>query len=333
MIFVLHIIIAFLLVTGGALATIFRWIPPDLINVSFLASTIAAQIWLFVWALILRSRRIPKFDMLVASEIIITFGIFSLILGIVISSIHALQDTPKLVEAPFQILKVALVPFAEGLLASGLAPLLATLLRQIEVLRYGVDSTAERENEPDLQGLADKVTQVIAALDDFVGAWRRSEIIIKGVSETLIASADTYSRAAQQIEEALNGLAIGIQTTGKRATDDINGSLGRLSAEMETISAKVPAHIENAVLSLAGDLRGAGASVVGELRKTSTGLNNLLDRANNQVSTVARAFEDLAAQARAFSNAASEGTTLLTGLQRLIDSVTNFVRPADAPTR
>jgi hypothetical protein len=391
MVFIAHITIALVLVVTGALVSVFHWVSPELNQGSFLAGTLSAQLWVFCWALILRSRRVPRFDMVVASELLIALGIFSLITGIVVSGVAILRDVSGLIGSQ---LRTALVPFGEGLLASGLAPLLASILRQIEVLRYGVDDSARSDNEPDLPSLAAKVTQVAAALDDFAAAWKRSEVIVEGASTTLMASADVYARAAQQIDKALTGLAEGIERAGVRATSDIDKALTGLAQNIDATCARVPneidraltglaadirrtsarmpdeidnaltglvegikiagasmpREIEKALTGLAGEIKTAGVRVVGELDSTSSGLSDLLDRAKNGLSSfqdraekglnelngktnaTASALQDLTTKTRAFSNAATEGTTLLTGLQKLIESVTNFIRPGDART-
>jgi hypothetical protein len=269
MVFVIHVTIAFLLVALGALVS-----TASGISITFLIGTFSAQIWLFFWALKLRERRIPRFDMVVASEMLIAFGVFSLILGIIVSGVTAFRRFEVRNELSVQVLWAALTPFAEGLAASGLAPLLASILRQIEVLKYGTEEEVRRSGEPDLPGLVDKVDAVKKALDDFAVAWSRSKVILEGASGTLMASADTYERAAKKIDETVG---------------DLNASLDRAEDSLSSLDAKSDA--------------------------------------------VADALEELATKTAAFSTAAKEGTTLLTELQKLIESVTNFIRPADAGNR
>jgi hypothetical protein len=209
--------------------------------------------------------------MIVASELLVATGVFSLIIGLVISGGTALRDLGHFTGPPLDTVKAIVVPFAEGLFASGLAPLLASLLRQIEVLQYGVDDSSRDGAEPDLPTLTTKVQEAIAALDSFSTAWKRCETILDGAGATLKISADTYAQAAQRVDKALTSLS-----------DDIDKAAG-------------------------------------------TSLKDF----NAKTNSTARSLEIMTSKTKAFSDAASEGTTLLTGLQRLIESVTNFVRPDD----
>jgi hypothetical protein len=328
MIFILHIAIALTLVVAGAAASVFHWAAPELDKFSFLIGAVTAQFWLFGWALILRARRVPRFDMVVASELLIALGIFSLITGIVISGVAALHDVYRLAASPWRLLQTVLVPFGEGLFASGLAPLLASMLRQIEVLRYGSDDSARGDDEPDLPGLADRVKEAIKALDDFAAAWNRSQVILEGASATLMTSASTYARASQQVDEALTGLAGDIAKSSARGAGGIDKALSGLSEEIKTSGTRVARELGSTGDSLNESLDRVTREVDGILDRTGTRFSDL----NGKTDVTARALEDLTTKTRAFSNAATEGTTLLTGLQKLVESITNFIRPADART-
>jgi hypothetical protein len=271
MTFISHIGVAFALIVAGAIVAIDPSSSPEAAKGSFFVGTVSAQIWIFCAALVLRARRTPRFDMVVAAELLIAMGVFSLITGIVISGIGVLRDFSRFAGSPFQILQVVVVPFGEGLFASGLAPLLASVLRQIEVLRYGLDDGRRDGDEPDLPGLAVKIREATASLDSFSAAWKRCETMLDGAGATLKAAADTYAQAAQRVDKALSGLA--------------------------------------------GDIeKAAGAS-----------LNDF----NSRTKATTKSLEDMTVKTKAFSDATVEGTTLLTGLQNLIESVTNFVRPDD----
>ncbi len=266
--------------------------------------------------------------MIVASELLIALGIFSLITGIVISGYAALSNIYVLSGSPWRLLQTVLVPFGEGLFASGLAPLLASMLRQIEVLRYGIDDGARIGDEPDLSGLANRVREATKALDDFAAAWNRSRGILEGASATLMTSANTYARASQEIDKALTGLAGDIAGSSTRGAEEIDKALSGLSEKIEISGAHV-----------ARELGRTGDSLNESLERATSGVDGILDRAGSRLSDLdgkadvtVKALEDLTNKTRAFSSATTEGTTLLTGLQKLIESVTNFIRPGDART-
>lgn len=325
MIFIIHVAIALSLVLAGAFLSSFHWATPEFTRWSFLIGAVTGQFWLFSWALILRTRRVPRFDMVVASELLITLGIFSLITGIIISGIAALRDVNGLTGSPLRLLRTVLVPFGEGLFASGLAPLLASMLRQIEVLRYGADDSARSADEPDLPGLADKVREAIKALDDFASAWNRSEVVLKGASATLMASANTYASAAQQIDKTLTSFTVGITATGARMASEIDKALTGIANGIETSGTRVARELDNTGKGLNDSLDRATKGVNGILDRAGKGLSDL----NGETNATGKALEDLTVKTRAFSNAAMDGATLLAGLQKLIESVTNFIRPGD----
>jgi methyl-accepting chemotaxis protein len=273
MTFISHIGIAFGLLIFGALMAVSPGSSPDVAKWSFLAGAVAAQLWLFRTALVFRARRVPRFDMLVASELIVAFGVFSLITGIIISGVAVLRDVSRFTASPLQVLQFVLVPFGEGLLASGLAPLLASVLRQVEVLRYGVDEGSARDGEPDLPGLTAQVREATAALDTFAAAWKRCETVLDGAGGTLKTSADTYAKAAQRVDKALTDLSKEIEESSRAPFKEMNA----------------------------------------------------------RAAATAKALDELTRNTTAFSDAAVDGTHLLTGLQKLIEAVTNFVRPDDRP--
>jgi hypothetical protein len=326
MIFIFHVVIALALVATGALVSLLSSPEAQLGRISFLAGVVLAQFWLFGSALMLRSRRVRHFDMIVASELLIALGIFSLITGIVVSGFVALHNVNTLTGAPWQLLQVVLFPFGEGLFGSGLAPLLASVLRQVEVLRYGSGDTAATDGDIDLPGLAAKIRETINALDDFASAWKRSEVILAGASSTLATSADIYARAAQNVEKALIALAADIEKSSASGAKTIDIVFSEFSKGVGISGSRV-----------ARELGTGGDSINESLGRAAKGFDGILDRAgtrfdelNKKTNTAASTLNELSIKTRAFSDATTDGTTLLIGLQKLIESVTNFVRPGDS---
>jgi hypothetical protein len=94
--FLRHLLVALAIfaVGFGLAATADR--TSTLSHVYFFIGALGAQIWLFVAAIRLRAQHLPRFDMIVASELIIALGILALICGIFISVVFALQHTEQL---------------------------------------------------------------------------------------------------------------------------------------------------------------------------------------------------------------------------------------------
>jgi exonuclease VII small subunit len=235
MAFLRHLLFALLIFLLGSILSASTDRTGAVGNIYFIVGALAAQIWLFVAAIRLRSRQVLRFDMIVASELIIALGILSLIVGIVISVWFALRGTPR--DFTFEGLRPLLAPFAEGLLAAGVAPVLATVLRQIEVLKYGGskddDSTPEAELEAELEALKDRFREVTVTLNNFVAACERSQATFEKSATSFNSSADTYEGAAATIQRALGHL-------GDVATTES----GRLRAGLEAISKALNAYEE-----------------------------------------------------------------------------------------
>lgn len=198
----------------------------------FLFGALGAQIWLAVAALRLRAKNLPGFDMVVASELIIALGIMALISGIFTSIMFALQSNNRVHEFSFEKLRPLLTPFAEGLLAAGFAPLLATVLRQIEVLKYGPtkgeETTPEAAIEAELESLKSKIRDVTSTLENFISAYKRSQTMFEKSATSFNKSADRYEAAAGKLEGAIGRLEHIATTKG----EELGAGLGAVNREL-----------------------------------------------------------------------------------------------------
>jgi uncharacterized protein YhaN len=309
--FLVHIAIALLLLAGGAL---FRFVVPWggawTGEYAFLAGTFGAQFWLFIAAIGLRSRDIPGFDMLVAAEIIIAMGVFSLILGLGTAVFLAVESSAQITTFELSAMGPFLLPFGEGLLAAGLAPLLASVLRQIEVLNY---SNKERDPGADLHDDLAQLSTTVRTASKSVGA--------------LIAKVDESTSTFEQSTDAFNAGA----ETFKKATSRYENVVGRIAQATETHTDKVEATIAQHVEQIkaltedfASKINAADASVRASLQKTSDaagGLSTKFDEAGGKTRELTDEIDRLKKEIR-------QTTPLLDGLQKLIESVNRFIRPA-----
>jgi len=171
--------------------------------------------------------------MLVASELIIALGVFSLIIGIFIAVVFALQGTRDLQGFNLEAMRPFLLPFAEGLFAAGLAPLLAAALRQIEVVKYGSSDDSASTPEDELEGLKEKFRELTAALNNFIATCERSQTTFERSATTFNRSTDTYETAAAAIQGALGQL-------GEIATSESR----RVAVGLDKVSEKLGAYEE-----------------------------------------------------------------------------------------
>lgn len=249
----------------------------------FLVGTIGAQVWLFTSAIRLRSKRLPRFDMLVASELIIALGILSLILGIINSVVFAFQGGDRFASFSKEALQPLLTPFAVGLLAAGVAPVLATLLRQLEVLKYADGKDEDSTSEAEFESLKTGSRDAAVVLGNFTAACELSRSTFEKTATSFNKSADTYDAAAAKIQAALGHLA-----------DVTAAGSDRVAAGLEAMT------------------------------------NNLANY-EKKLAHSAREMSSLAEATGRFRTAAEEGATLLTGLQKVIESVERFIRPHRSP--
>ena len=230
--FLRHLLLALVIFAGGFALAATADRTTVVSNVYFFIGAVGAQVWLFVAAIRLRARHLPRFDMIVASELIIALGILALICGIFISVAFALHHTEQLRGFSIEALQPLLMPFAEGLLAAGFAPVFATVLRQIEVLKYGGakgdESTPEAELEAELNSLKDKIREVTVTLDNFITAYKRSQTMFEKSATSFNKSADTYEAVAGKLQGALGRL--GDVATAK--SDQLSAGLDAVNKEL-----------------------------------------------------------------------------------------------------
>lgn len=238
--------------------------------------SVGGLLWLARAAFVLRKRGGERFDMIVASESIIAFGIFSLVLGLVMSLNFASSTTLDLSDLTFEALRPLMVPFLEGLCAAAVAPALATVLRQYDAL-----SAAD---EGELIGGS--------AVPGGSGFFKRLEIL----------------------EERLNRAVAGAE---------------RLAASCEQGAERIEAAVE----SLADSTAGLGDSIAEQQARfaaSATASEGELAGLSRSVAESRGALEALTGETRALKAAATEGTTLLNGLAKLIASIDRFIKPDDS---
>ena len=280
--FVFHMLLVFCLICAAAgLKTAALW---GLVEADwakgwiYAAGSVGGLLWLARAAFVLRKRGGPSFDMIVASESIIAFGIFSLVLGLVMSLNFASSTSLDLSELTLDALRPLMVPFLEGLCAAAVAPALATVLRQYDAL--------SQADEGELFGGS--------AVPGGSGFFKRLEMLDERLNSAVAgaeALATSCEQGAERIEAAVETLA------------ESTAGLGETIAEQQQRFAASATASESELVGL-----------------------------SRSVAQSRDALESLASETRALKNAASEGTTLLNGLGKLIASIDRFIKPDNERT-
>jgi hypothetical protein len=270
---------------------------------SFGVATLAAQSELFFAALYLRSRSATRFDMTVAAETLVALGVFSLIAGIVLAVIATPGLHITAGNSPLVDFEPLLIPFAEGLFASAAAPLLATLLRQIEVLKYAPHSEGGSSGEQ-LNRLKHDVDSAAKAL---------SQLRIE--TEAATKNTASFAKAAKSIVDSLNDLAANM----KDAKGIIPTTLSFVAREIGSAGPGVTAAFDTA----ADNIRTGGGRVSAAFAATSSSLDDFTTKVASSTETTKKMAEEL----EGLSKDAHATTGVLKRLQQLIESVTNFIRP------
>ena len=238
--FLYHALIAILIFGAGIALTLASTDPTDESHYYFLAGSLGAEFWLAFAAIYLRAKRLPRFDMIVASESIIAFGIFALICGVVIAATFTLQRVDLTHGLSLDVLEPLLTPFAEGLIAAGVAPLLATMLRHIEVLRYGDEgddeATPQAALEAELQNLRNEVRAATASLHELVSASERSQAMFERSATSLGKSTDAYEAGVARTQAALDHLGDVVKTAGKGFETRLDAVSEHLEAHEKQLS-------------------------------------------------------------------------------------------------
>lgn len=231
-------------------------------------------------------------DLLVAAETIIGIGIGSLVIGLSIGMFRILLDPPEFQEQlSLKSLRPYLFPFAGGLMAAGLAPLLAIWLRIMEADRVG------RADATESPTAADKFTGLIAEFDRFTGKVKIATDSLHGLTETFKHSGDEWHAAGKRVDAAIGSLATSIESRTADVERDIDEFRRAVAGGREGIAKTAER------LAKAGERFDAAAKIAGD------------------------AMRNLGEQTELFKEKLRDGTRLLDGLRELIASVERFIKP------
>lgn len=227
-------------------------------NVQYLA--VALLVALFFLAVAL-SRDTQSLNHTIAAETIVAIGIFSLVVSLA-GAIYRIQPILSN-KSNTSFIYSELAPlgglFFEGLIAAAVAPLLATMLRNID----GGENEAESA-EPDLAEAAKKAKHLAKELD-------KAGSIIGTLNEGLLDQVEVLKKAATSAASATTGLVEAL----KNETERLKIALQRVQAELGGLS-DASAKGREAVVNLGGSM-GAASTSAKEARELLDALGKLID--------------------------------------------------------
>jgi methyl-accepting chemotaxis protein len=186
-----------------------------------------------IWSLHDREKKTSRFDMLGAAEIVVVYGIFGLLASL---AFGAARSAP-LIQAGLSGNSIdlrSLVPlvtrFTEGLFAAGIAPLVAVVLRQFELmvgkprLVDVVLDPAELEREFKGLELALKGLnrEVEGMMTRFGGSADRLASAVSDLNKAIASSATLVDTSGRQLGEALSRGATNIASPLTETTSRLN---------------------------------------------------------------------------------------------------------------
>lgn len=272
MIFLFFVLIAIGIAGAGLL------VPHDVIVIAgvFGASFVA---WLAglvliagaaLWSHARREKYASRFDMLGASEIVVVYGIFGLLASL---AVGAARSVPLIMVGLSgeaidlrQLLPLG-ARFAEGLLAAGIAPLVAVLLRQFELM-VGTPR------------LVDVVLDPKQLEREFKGL----ELSLKGLNREIEAMMTRFGGSADRLTDAVAALNHAITTSATQV--DLSGR--ELGAALTRGAASIAPPLEAASYRL-GELDVAVKALRATLAETAPSMQELTKHGND----AARVLDEL----------------------------------------
>jgi hypothetical protein len=185
--------------------------PPALGRFAYAGASLLGLLWLFFSAIRTRRRGVAHFDMIVAAESLIAFGILSLLLGLGLSILILATrfDAGGLGDLGVNELEPLLLPVVEGLAATAVATILANVLRQLDVLRYG-EAPVAPEAIPATPEMLERRLESLAARLDLTSEH------LDQLASTFRQGAEDYAASIERLHAATSGLGGQVEAIGQQ---------------------------------------------------------------------------------------------------------------------
>ena len=260
----------------------------------FLAAVVTGLIILSGMALALRKRQ--GFDLILASESIVAYGIFSLVTGLAITVFLSQQSNLRFSELSAETLVDLLWPFLEGMVTAALCPFLALVVRGFENTESpstsdpvgGGNATAE---------FARLSKRLVVVCEKFEGL----ETVLTGLSQSIKDESERISKANEELAATIE--------TGASGLKDPLDSFG---TRLQSASSKAKTDIES-----------FGTTIKDQAEELKTKVEPL----KAQLAALATAVNDSQKPMSDLGPSATDARVLLDGLSSLIKSVEKFIKP------
>lgn len=188
---------------------------------------------LLISAMVSQRSRKARFETVVASEVIVVFGITTLVLSIGLgvartADVWSAASGPP----PLDQLGPAMSVFAEGFIAAGISPFCAVALRQLDVM-------ARQEHEPvgdvsdELDALRSALGRAAIATNAFANNMKQVADGVQKASESLSVSLTAVGEGAESAKAGLEAAGQAAKSSSERmqpAADELS-KLGARAAE------------------------------------------------------------------------------------------------------
>ena len=244
------------------------------------ASNLPIIMGLALFAIRLHRRSDGAFSSAVAAETVVAFGVLALILGLVTAVGPLLGQAGAALTFDGETLKRLGAPFAQGLVAAGIAPVVAVLVRT---------AAAERDEMGDSQiAAAEALRQAMAALAAEMNAARSAAAML---NSALADAAQKTGRIGPEIGQNL---------------DIVVTAAGRIGPSLSSSVAGLATTIDGAGTSLAGQLQQAGRQVAGSFGDVDARLTALASSAQAGNAELTRLGSSLGALTTQAGDAAAQ---------------------------
>ncbi len=186
------------------------------------------------------------FDAVIAAEMVVAFGVLSLILGITTAVAPLFTGATSLQVNDISALAPVATPFLEGLATAGLAPFFAVLLRiEAHEAESAYDSTADMSSlAAATRDLTQHIRTTYAALGDLQQSAHEASISTRALADEVRGEAGRLNSAFSEGETRLRLLGTAAATSGAEVAKLAN----------ETIRLNSAADQAGTMLTALGDL-------------------------------------------------------------------------------
>jgi methyl-accepting chemotaxis protein len=300
------------------------------VNITYAVFILSGLFVLFFSAAFFYRSQTEGFDIVVASESIVAFGIASLTGGVVVGLSQALGVDDFARIGKEQIVSIS-TPFLEGVFTAATAPILAAVLRNIDS-----GFTAGTGTGPaGISGMTEdfkKMADLISALTKQVSELKEAT---KGSSTSMAGFGSEIKKHSDLLKEALTAAQTEIKTMGK-AAGETRTSIQNLGTALSGIKAPVD-DIKNLSTSLSSIAERSGQlkvtlvdanTHIKEMAAASKDTGSSIKTLGTSISDIGKnseAIKTLGSSLGKLKTETNETATVLEGLRRIIAKFEGFI--------